>query len=100
MALIQRTEPRLFIQVKETLDFGAVAEDGGVLSLTVAVPGARPGDSVILTVPSGMHTDGLIFHAVVSAVDVVGVSVTNTSTLAGALNPAAGIVTVLVIRMT
>lgn len=78
-----------------SLDF-ASANAGLSADLTIAVPGAVLGDVVALGVPNAAVVANSSFSAFVSAADVVTVRFNNHS--AGALNPAAGVFTVKVVK--
>lgn len=91
VAEISRAKGRLTETLTATasLDFPAVAANGGSQDLTVTVTGAKAADPqpvVSLGLPSGLNA-GLVFHGFVSADDTVTVRATNATT--GAINPAA-----------
>lgn len=77
------------LAVTASLNFPAIAADGGTQDLTVTVTGVLavdPAPVVSLGFPSGIDA-GLVFHGFVSADDTVTVRATNPTT--GAINPAA-----------
>lgn len=94
--LIQRApiSPRR-TQAKATLDFPSVAA-AGTQSLTVSVSGAEVGDAV-LVVPGVTPVAGLLFDAQVTARGVVAVRAHNIT--AAAIDPAAGVFRVIVIKI-
>jgi hypothetical protein len=63
--------------------------------LTITVTGAAVGDTVVLGLPAA-PTAGITFNAFVSAANTVTVRATNVT--AGAIDPAAAVYTVLVMR--
>ena len=76
-----------FLSNTATLDFGSIASLGSA-ELTITVTGAADGDPVIIGIPNGSFTTGLVFTGRVSATNTVSIQAYN-STL-GAIDPASG----------
>lgn len=78
-----------------TLNFGSIAAGANEI-LTITVTGSADGDVVMIGVPNGSMTAGLVFTAWVSAANTVSVQCYNST--AGALDPASGTFRASVIR--
>ncbi len=76
-----------FLSNTATLDFGSVASLGNAV-LTITVTGAADGDPVMIGVPNGSMTAGLVYTAWVSATNTVSIQVYNSTI--GAIDPSSG----------
>lgn len=65
------------LTVVETIDFGAVDEDGGIATVAFSVPGAVVGDAVVLVVPFGLIEGRVEWYAYVSDADEVSIRIIN-----------------------
>lgn len=78
-----------------TLNFSSISSLG-VQTLTMTVAGAVDGDVVILGIPNGSKTAGLIFTAWVSAADTVSIEAYNST--GSSIDPASGTFKVRVVK--
>lgn len=78
-----------------TLDFPSISA-ASTATLTVAVPGARVGDIVLMALPATVSA-GVVYDARVSASDVVTVRAINIT--ASPVDPAAGLFDIVVAQL-
>jgi hypothetical protein len=86
---------RQVLQASAVINIASVAAAGTVTN-TVAVPGALPGDLVVLGLPATVDA-GIVFDARVSAADTVTLRAQNIT--AGAIDPASATYTFLVFKV-